>query len=103
MGYPLNENETIVHAHNTYLQSAYDHGVFGGIFLLLLLFVAFLRAVMYYYKKKCDPETLSFLPMALTVGFAVTGLVEWVFHLCNPISLLFFMCIIPLSEKEQDG
>ena len=103
MGYPIDDEHFIVHAHNIYLQSAYDHGIFGGILLLLMLFVAFLRSVMYYYRKKNDPETLSFLPMAMTVGFAVTGLVEWVFHLCHPMTLLLFMCIIPLAEKEQDG
>ena len=45
-------------------------------------------------------EGLSCLPLAAATGFAVTGVVEWVFHLCNPMSLLFLLCLAPLLERD---
>ncbi len=106
MGVEAENGEMLVHAHNIYLQTAYDHGLPVGLLFVLFVLLTMLRAGI-YYKKNQEParaahgeEGLSCLPLAAATGFAVTGVVEWVFHLCNPMSLLFLLCLAPLLERD---
>ena len=55
MGATLPDGEVAVHAHNIYLQVAYDHGIGVGILFVIFGAVSFVCAVVFYIKKK---ETL---------------------------------------------
>lgn len=85
----------LAHAHNIYLQVAYDHGIFvGGVFLLLGV-GTFAQAVLYYRRHRQDRECALF-PLALLILFAVAGLTEWIFHPCCPIAHCLLLTIAPL-------
>ncbi len=81
MGALLPDGTPAVHAHNIYLQIAFDHGIpTGGLFLILCLFVIWQA---FRFRGR------SLLPFALGAAFLVGGMAEWISHLCNPLCFAF--------------
>ena len=85
----------IVHAHNIYLQVAYDHGIYVGIVFILLGVGTLVQSAIYYHKRKED-RVCAALPLAVLVMFAVAGLTEWIFHPCNPMTFCLLTTMAPL-------
>lgn len=100
MGVPLPDGTLSVHAHNIYLQTAFDHGIPVGIVFIIFGFCTLIQAVIYHYKRKED-RPCSILPLALLIGFAVAGLTEWIFHPCNPITFCLLSALAPLLVDGQ--
>ena len=104
MGVPLSDGTLAVHAHNTYLQVIHDHGLVTGI--LFVIFGAVSCVLMFIYAvKKIKEDPYAVLPLAVFIGFAVAGLVEWLFHPCNHIGFSVMIVFAPLlcrigGEKE---
>ncbi len=95
MGVMEPDGNYLAHAHNIYLQVAYDHGLFvGGVFLLLGI-GTLVQAVLYYRRHREDRECALF-PLALLLLFAVAGLTEWIFHPCCPIACCLLLVMAPL-------
>lgn len=95
MGIMEPDGNYLAHAHNIYLQVAYDHGIFvGGVFLLLGI-GTFVQACFYYRRHREDRECALF-PLALLILFAVAGLTEWIFHPCCPIAFSLLLTMGPL-------
>ncbi len=101
MGVLLPNGEIAVHAHNTYLQVAYDHGILVG-----LLFVVVLAAGLFgsidYYKKNRTTDPLSLMTCAVIIGFAVAGVSEWVFQYGNPMTVALMLALAPLTYKVYE-
>lgn len=100
MGALLQNGEIATHAHNIYLQVAYDHGIFVGILFVLWGFGTFVYACLYYYKKK-ETIVCAALPAVITTAVAVAGMVEWIYHLSNPCGFLMMLVITPLLFKDE--
>ena len=95
MGVMEPDGNYLAHAHNIYLQVAYDHGIpVGGVFLLLGV-GTMIQAIFYYRQHRQDRECALF-PLALLLLFAVAGLTEWIFHPCCPIAHCLLLTIGPL-------
>lgn len=95
MGVMEPDGNYLAHAHNIYLQVAYDHGIFvGGVFILLGI-GTLVQAVFYYRRHREDRECALF-PLALLLLFAVAGLTEWIFHPCCPIAYCLLLVMAPL-------
>ena len=95
MGIMEPDGNFTVHAHNIYLQIAYDHGIYVGIVFIILGAGTLAQAAVYYHRRKGDRECAA-LPFALLILFAVAGLTEWIFHPCNPIAYCLLMTLAPL-------
>ncbi len=100
MGAELPNGEIAVHAHNTYLQVAYDHGIPAGILFFLVLVMA-LAGGIGYYRKKRSIEPLSLITPAIVIGFMVAGVSEWVFQYSNPMTIALMLAIAPLTYRER--
>ncbi len=100
MGAILKSGENATHAHNIYLQVAYDHGIPVGIFFVLLGAATFMRSCLYYRREK-DKITYASFPAVVSVAVAVAGMVEWIFHLSNPCGLVLMLAITPLVFQEN--
>ncbi|MCH5254438.1 MAG: O-antigen ligase family protein, partial [Lachnospiraceae bacterium] len=100
MGVPLPDGTLSVHAHNIYLQTAFDHGIPVGIAFIIFGFCTLVQAAIYHHRRKED-RPCSILPLALLVSFAVAGLTEWIFHPCNPITFCLLSALAPLLVDEQ--
>ena len=108
MGAVLPDGTTAVHAHNIYLQVAYDHGILVGVLFILVGTAGFIQACIFYQRRKETIPCAAF-PAAVVVAFATAGLVEWIFHLCNPAGCLLLLVMAPLlfdmgkKEKKSNG
>ncbi len=100
MGAVLQNGEIATHAHNIYLQVAYDHGIFVGILFIAVGIATFGASCLYYHRKK-DKITYAALPLVVTAAVAVAGMVEWIFHLSNPCGLLLMLVVTPLVFENE--
>lgn len=101
MGATLSNGEIAVHAHNTYIQVAYDHGIPVGILFLFTMIVALASSIRYFSKNR-KTEPLSLITCAVIIGFAVAGVSEWVFQYCNPMTVAFIIALTPLTFKAKE-
>ncbi len=97
MGVPLPNGEIAVHAHNVYLQVAHDNGVPVGILFVLTLAVSALSGAIWGRMKGGE----AFVPLALTVGFMVSGLSEWNYQLGNMMTVSMILSWIPLCFRKK--
>lgn len=95
MGALLPDGTTAVHAHNIYLQVAYDHGLVVGVLFILVGAASFIQGCIYYKRRKNEVPCAA-LPAVAVVAFAMAGLVEWIFHLCHPAGLVLLLVLAPL-------
>ncbi len=100
MGIMEPDGNYIVHAHNIYLQVAYDHGIYVGVVFVLVGVGTLIQAAVYLYRHKED-RACAALPMALLVLFAVAGLTEWIFHPCCPIACCLLLALSPLLSDSR--
>lgn len=101
MGALLRNGEIATHAHNTYLQAIHDHGLVGGIYFTLFGIFVFGYSIYSFLQKKEDYDRV--LPVAVMIAFAVAGLTEWIFHICNPMGFSIFVVLVPLLLKNRTG
>lgn len=90
------------HAHNTYIQAAYDHGIPVGITFIIFLVCTLIWSAFYYKKRKND-RLLSLLPFAVVITFAASGMTEWIFHPCNPLAFGMLLALAPLLYDMGGG
>lgn len=94
MGFMMENGKMSAHAHNTYLQVAYDHGMIVGIVFLCYCVMVFGRAVWYYYKnRRCNgvSKEETILPLLIIGMFGISSMAEWTFHPCIPIGFAFLL------------
>ena len=102
MGVVLESGELAVHAHNIFLQAAYDCGIPAGALLLLTVLSVF-AASFVYARKKGGVDPYALLPFLLVTGFGLTGMVEWIFHFSNPYTIVMLFAMAPLLFPEKDA
>ena len=101
MGTELPNGEIAVHAHNSFLQVAHDHGIIFGVYFVLFIAYVILLSMIRALRAKEDIYAL-FCPIIL-VCFVMASLVEWLMHPCNPFGLTIFMAMMPLFYKGLDN
>ncbi len=92
--------EVIIHAHNSYIQVAYDFGIVMGVLFIILCIYCFFISIV---KTSLLTGTKPYTPMLLIliVGFGVAGMFEWIYHPMNPLGFAFILSIVLLSKKEE--
>ena len=99
MGVPDENGNMIVHAHNVFLQVIHDHGLITGVAFIIFGMLSFVLAMLRFVKKK-DTEML--FTVLVILSFAVAGMAEWIFHLCNPFGISVFFVITPLLFRHKE-
>lgn len=98
MGVPLADGTMAVHAHNTFLQVIHDQGLVTGIVFIILGAVSFVLAILRYIGKENEDLILT---IAVLLAFVLAGMVEWIFHLCNPFGITLIAVIAPLLFRRS--
>lgn len=91
---------TLFHAHNTYMQVAYDHGVPTGIIFIVLLFGGLVCGVI-YYKNNYSQVSFAILPVIVVISFMIAGVTEWIFHPSIPIGFALLLVLTPLMSRSE--
>ena len=94
----LPNGEMAIHAHNTFLQVAHDHGIVFGIYFVLYIGYVIILSLVGAIRKRDDAYAM-FCP-ALLVCFVMAGMVEWLLHPCNPFGLAAFLTMMSLVYKD---
>lgn len=102
MGAVAEDGELLAHAHNVYIQVAYDHGIIAGILFGLLIVAGIAFSGVYYFRNK--GLFAATVPFAVITGFAIAGLTEWNFQLCNPmtVALMLLLPVIMFKRRKKD-
>ena len=90
----------IAHAHNAYIQVAYDFGIGAGIYFLLFCVVFGIRSIYYYSRHK--GEKAGIVPIAVVGVFGICGMVEWVMIPYIPTGFALFFILVLLMPKIKD-
>lgn len=99
MGFLASFGGEHVHAHNVFLQIIHDHGLITGIIFILFGVISFVIALIRFIMKK---DMQDILIVSVIIAFAVSGMAEWNFHLCNPFGISIFMVVTPLLFKSRN-
>ena len=90
----------IAHAHNAYIQVAYDFGIGAGIYFLIFCVVFGIRSILYYRTHR--GETAGIIPVTIIGIFGVCGLVEWVMLPYIPTGFALFFVLTLLVPKIKE-
>ncbi|MBO4844693.1 MAG: hypothetical protein J5525_00035 [Lachnospiraceae bacterium] len=93
----LPNGDMAVHAHNSFLQVAHDHGIIFGIYFGLFIGYVIILSLIRAYRSGKVYE--MFCPVLL-VCFCMASLVEWIMHPANPFGLSIFLAMMPLFIKD---
>ena len=97
---PGDNGKMIAHAHNAYIQVAYDFGIGAGIYFLIFCVVFAIRSILYYAKHR--GEKAGIIPVAVIGTFGVCGLVEWVMLPYIPTGFALFFVLVLLMPKIKE-
>jgi hypothetical protein len=84
------------HAHNTYIQFAYDRGLVAGALYIVVIGVAFVRGLIYFRRNSEGDFINAAFPVLIIVAVALLGLVELTFGFSNTPNFLLFLVMAPL-------
>ena len=93
------------HAHNSFIQVAYDHGIVCGVLFLLLMVVTLIRSILYGVRYYRQDGAIVFTPLLFLAAFTATAMVEFVFLPVIPLGFGLLFIIYPLLspiEKVND-
>lgn len=98
---PENEmGEEYPHAHNSYLQVAYNFGMIAGGIFLVLYGMTLWRAVRLFMQNS-SRYSIFIVPFALIVVFGFVSLTEWAFHPCIPAGFSFILMQALLMQEDK--
>lgn len=97
----INEDGTEhVHAHNSYLQIAYNFGIIAGIIFLLICAVSLYCSVRLAITQ-AEKFGIYIVPFSLIIVFGLLSLTEWAFHPCIPTGFAFLFAQPLLIGSER--
>lgn len=101
MGPQDQEGSEYAHAHNSYLQVAYNFGGIAGVIFLILCALTLWRAICLYlnYGKE---YTMFIVPFAMVVVFGFESLTEWAYHPCISPGFSFILMQMVLMQNCRD-
>lgn len=95
------EGKEYAHAHNSYLQVAYDFGLIAGVAFLLLCAFTLWRSIVLAYRYGKN-YSIYFVPFSLIVVFGFISLTEWAFHPCNSVGFAFLFVQMILMQEPRN-
>ena len=92
----LQDGSEAAHAHDIYLQVAFDHGKMVGIIFIIWVAMTCLQALIVFVRRRKIDFTVGMI-LAVSVTYAVAGITEWISHPCNPVGLIMMLLVVPMG------
>lgn len=90
------------HAHNSYIQVAYDFGSIAGVVFLILCAYTLIQSVL-LFKKHGEKYGTFIIPFAFIVNFGFMSVTEWAFHPCIPAGFCFLFVQMLLMQEGRNN
>lgn len=87
------------HAHNSYLQVAYNFGLIAGLVFLVLCALTLWRSVQFFMEYG-SKYSIVLVPFAMIVAFGFISLTEWAYHPCIPAGFSFILMQMVLMRDS---
>ncbi len=101
MGFVNDEGRELEHAHNSYLQIAYNFGIIAGVVFIVICAVSLWSAAGLVLAQG-EKFGIYLVPFALIVVFGIVSITEWAFHPCIPAGFCFlFVQPLLINKKEN--
>ncbi len=84
------EGKEHVHAHNSYLQVAYNFGMIAGVVFLAVCAISLLFSIRLAVTQ-ANRFGIYIVPFALIIVFGLISVTEWAFHPCIPAGFCFLL------------
>lgn len=88
------------HAHNSYLQNAYDFGIHVGIMWLILTIGMLMRAIYQIWVGK-DRSEMMFAVLLMSAAFILVSLTEYVSNPCMPLCFAMLFLLITMRTDKN--
>lgn len=82
------EGKERVHAHNSYLQVAYNFGMIAGVVFLIICAISLWRSIRLALTQG-EKFGIYMIPFTLIIVFGIVSVTEWAFHPCIPVGFCF--------------
>lgn len=79
-----------VHAHNSYLQVAYNFGMIAGVVFLVICAISLWYSIRLTMAQG-EQFGIYIVPFALIIVFGLISVTEWAFHPCIPAGFCFLL------------
>lgn len=97
------EGKEHVHAHNSYLQVAYNFGMIAGVVFLTICAISLWSSIRLVMTQG-EQFGIYIVPFALIIVFGLISVTEWAFHPCIPAGFCFLlMQPLLISAKRSSG
>ncbi|MDD2970364.1 MAG: hypothetical protein PHT21_12495, partial [Lachnospiraceae bacterium] len=101
VGLTLEDGSTIIHAHNSFIQMAYDCGILTGFIFIVLYIMLGFRSLKYYLMRfRTDQNAM--MPMLIFAAFGIASMVEYVFRPTIPLGFVFLAMFAPLLTQFEN-
>ena len=100
VGLTLEDGSTIIHAHNSFIQMAYDCGILTGFIFIVLYIMLGFRSIRYYFRRYKSDQT-AMMPMLIFAAFGIASMVEYVFRPTIPLGFVFLAMCAPLLTQFE--
>ncbi len=90
MGPEDKKGDEYAHAHNSYLQVAYNFGLIAGLLFLVLCALTLWRAIRLFLDHG-GRYSIVLVPFSIVVVFGFISLTEWAYHPCIPAGFGFIL------------
>lgn len=84
------EGKEHVHAHNSYLQVAYNFGMIAGVVFLAICAISLWSSIRLAMTQG-EQFGIYIVPFALIIVFGLISVTEWAFHPCIPAGFCFLL------------
>jgi len=100
VGLTLEDGSTIIHAHNSFIQMAYDCGILTGFIFIVLYIMLGFRSIRYYFHRYKSDQT-AMMPMLIFAAFGIASMVEYVFRPTIPLGFVYLAMFAPLLTQFE--
>lgn len=101
VGLTLEDGSTIIHAHNSFIQMAYDCGILTG-FIFIVLYIMLGFRTLKYYLMRFKTDQNAMMPMLIFAAFGIASMVEYVFRPTIPLGFAFLAMFAPLLTQFEN-
>lgn len=90
----------IAHSHNTFIQMAYDFGIFTGIVSLVLCLFAIIRAVILIWTGRDRSETM-YVSLLIFSTYLITSISEYAANPNMPLGFAYLFLLITMRTDKN--